>query len=151
VGARFLIGAAGIDQGAVRGFLGDEFAGSTPDADAELTVWGEAEGDRLAQSIQFAGDLDQDGFDDFVAGTDHDQYADSDSGAAYVFYGPLTGDIDAAAAPIRHRGLLGGDLAGYDIAAGSDLDGDGIGDIVVGAYLADEGAGEIYVFYGGAL
>jgi hypothetical protein len=50
------------------------------------------------------------------------------------------------------NGNVPGDTFGGAVAAGGDLNGDGMGDLVVGAYQSDAGgldAGRVYVFHGG--
>ncbi|SDZ60721.1 FG-GAP repeat-containing protein [Jannaschia faecimaris] len=52
------------------------------------------------------------------------------------------------------NGIDAGDLSGRSVASAGDVNGDGIDDILIGAYQADpgdvEGAGETYVVFGGA-
>ncbi len=50
------------------------------------------------------------------------------------------------------RGIDAVDFSGYSVSAAGDVNGDGLGDVLVGAYLADPGgrtsAGESYVVFG---
>ena len=59
--------------------------------------------------------------------------------------------IDLSVADARLIGEGDGDHAGWSVASGGDIDGDGFDDILVGAYEDDEGgdfAGAVFVFYG---
>lgn len=100
-----------------------------------------------------AGDINGDGFDDIIIG---DREANSGTGAAYVIFGKATGfgTIDVAnlssAVGFRINGGVG-DRAGVSVSGAGDVNGDGFDDLIVGAYLGDNGgnnAGEAYVIFG---
>ncbi len=55
------------------------------------------------------------------------------AGAAYLFYGPVSGAIDLAVADLRVLGAAASDSAGSHVAILGDMTGDGINDIAVGA------------------
>jgi hypothetical protein len=107
--------------------------------DADLTLIGESAndyaGDALSQS-----DVDGDGQADALVGT---AYHDVDAGAAYVVRGTRTGTLDLAAADIVIRTTLPNQGLGASVAAG-DTDGDGAGDLLVGALSVSTA----YLFYG---
>lgn len=115
-------------------------------ADATATVLGTDESDALGNQINDSPfDLNDDGFNDVLIGA---LGAGSEGkGEAYVFYGPLSGDIAAADADIRFFGQQLGDQFGSALAAG-DMDEDGDVDIFIGANRAttdDRGAGYLYL------
>ena len=86
------------------------------------------------------GDLDGDGVDDLVLGDSWDK-----SEAVVLFRGPLSGDLSAATDRDAVLTGQGGGRDGRSLATG-DVDGDGVGDLLVGAPGAD--AGVVYVLLG---
>ena len=51
------------------------------------------------------------------------------------------------------QGDMGGDISGYSVSGAGDVNGDGVGDLIVGAPAGDDGgngAGEAYIIYGKA-
>ena len=76
------------------------------------------------------------------------------AGTIYVFVSPVTGVIDADAADVLLIGEAKGDNAGTSIATLADQDGDGLGELLIGAYSNDRGgtnAGAAYLILGGSL
>lgn len=93
------------------------------------------------------GELTGDGIGDAVIGCYSDDTAGNDAGAVYVVPGPLAGTIPMqSAATARWTGEMAGVYAGRFVAAGKDVDGDGVGDIVVSGPSASLGP-----LYGGAV
>ena len=82
------------------------------------------------------------------------------AGSAYVVYGKDVADladfdlagIAASTAGMRIDGAVDVDAAGWSVSGGRDLNGDGIGDVIVGAPFADNNdrvsSGSAYVVYG---
>ncbi len=68
-----------------------------------------------------------------------DGAAGDDVGAAWVYAAPLSGDLVRADAAAIVEGEAAGDYAGRAVALG-DLDGDGIDELVVGAYRNSQAA-----------
>jgi hypothetical protein len=130
------------------------FSGTVPLADADTTFNGTSANDTFGAALAH-GDVNGDGVEDVLVGApDNDTVSGNNSGAVYVFYGPVNeSDIAAESADVRLRGVDESDHAGESVAAG-DVDGDGTDDVVVGAPLNDWGgasAGAAYVVYGGDL
>ncbi|MFT5682823.1 MAG: hypothetical protein ACI8RZ_003747 [Myxococcota bacterium] len=118
-------------------------------ADAILT--GEAASDYAGHSVSSAGDTNNDGYDDVIIGAYGNDEADSSAGAAYILYGPFSGTMSLSAADAMLVGEIASDYAGYSVSGGGDIDGDGNGDVVVGAYgddITGSAAGAAYVLYG---
>ncbi|WP_022696664.1 FG-GAP repeat protein [Euryhalocaulis caribicus] len=125
---------------------------------------------RHAWSVSSAGDINNDGFDDLLIATPYaDIYVEPDVirnlGDTYVIYGSESGfgylDSDgrqymdlSALAPSEGfiiRGASGDDFAGYRVSNAGDVNGDGLGDILVGAPLsgaAGAEAGSAYIVFG---
>jgi hypothetical protein len=124
------------------------FVGVISAANADATLFGEALNDTFGISVA-AGDVNGDAVSDVVVGA-HQIFTGSGTGKAYVFYGPLSGPIQAANAGAILTGQAAKDLFGTSVAAG-DVNGDGVGDAIAGA--PDQGggggrSGRAYVFHG---
>jgi hypothetical protein len=103
--------------------------------------------DRGAWSVAGAGDVNGDGIDDLIVGAfTRDNYA---AGESYVVFGTDAGfaaNLDLSTLDGSNGFRLDG-FAGYDIlsvAGAGDVNGDGIDDLIVGAFAADES----YVVFG---
>ena len=133
----------GVDAGAVFVVLGSLGPASMDltSATAEKYI-GVGAGDRAGFSLAGAGDVDGDGFEDFLIGAPDESTVVTDSGAAYLIFGsaaPTGGALSSGAT--RYGGTSGGDLAGYSIAGVGDVDGDARDDFLVGAQLGDAVSG----------
>ena len=111
------------------------------------------------QSVASAGDVDGDGLDDILVGASSTFTAGVGSaGKAYLMLGSSlaadSGSMWLDSADYQFWGEDGIDRAGYSVASAGDVDGDGLDDIIVGAYLNDDGglnAGKAYIILGASL
>jgi hypothetical protein len=92
--------------------------------------FGSREGDGLGRRVAALGDIDQDGFDDIVIGSEVDSTVAPSSGALYRVDGPAGGSL--ATAPSLFP-VDGGQMFAAGVDAGTDLTGDGVGDLLVSA------------------
>jgi len=118
-------------------------SGPSPSADREIVVSGVSS---LGSSIAWLGDVNGDGYGDFVAG------APSGAGQAHVFYGAADGP-DEAASDWSVSGTESGEGLGSAVAAAGDVNGDGYDDLLVGSYHYDGSRtdqGRAQLFLGGA-
>ena len=113
-----------------------------------------ADGDRFGISADAIGDLDGDGVQDVAVGAFRDDTGGTDRGAVYVLFmnsdGTVKSSTKIASGTNGGPTLADGDRFGSSVAGIGDLDGDGVNEIVVGAYLDNTGGtdrGAIYVLF----
>ena len=128
--AELIIGGSGGD-GRVGVFSGSP-TGSFTLADAEAVVRGDA-GNALGWSVATGEDLDGDGLLDLAIGAPSDDLAGFDHGSVDVFTSPVVGPLTRSDAAARHTGASLQEAAGTSVALVPDLDGDGTGELLVGA------------------
>lgn len=94
------------------------------------------------------GDLNGDGYGDLIIGAPG---ANKSAGEIYVMMGnpALLGVINLEVASLTLQGIDKDDKAGVSLASG-DVNQDGYADIIIGASGANNGAGEVYVVFGGS-
>jgi len=119
---------------------------------------GETTGDRSGRSVSAAGDVNGDGIDDLVIGAYFADINGSDSGSSYVVFGRSTAfastiDLSSldSSTGFRLDGETTGDSSGHSVSAAGDVNGDGIDDLLIGAFRADpngSNSGSSYVVFG---
>ena len=110
-----------------------------------------------ANQVTGIGDIDGDGYDDFMISMPVNDDSDTDAGAVFVVYGKADGWEDFDVAKIGEDGLeiTGGfanEKLGTGICAAGDFDGDGITDILMGSpYNHQDGyqSGSAFLLRGG--
>jgi len=134
-----------------------------PDIDAADGKWlfGLNSADHMGFSVSAAGDVNADGFHDFIIGA---PYADRNTGTgslagtgqSYLLFGstdppPLLTELDGTNGVLL-RGLLAYDRAGWSVASAGDVNGDGFDDFLIGTPVDDlsvtAGTGKAYLVYG---
>ena len=122
--------------------------GSLSGATAKLT--GESANDSAGTALGGGIDVDEDGDHELIVGARANDAGGTDAGVAYLLLGPVSGTSSLADADSVMTGSSG-DNAGYSVAGVGDIEGNGYGDLVVGAYLegtAGGSAGAVYVVVG---
>ncbi|MFK7926878.1 MAG: hypothetical protein AB8H79_01725 [Myxococcota bacterium] len=120
--------------------------------DAAAVVTGEDNDDWAGFSMGGGGDINGDGNQDIIIGAPKHDCKDAggntlvDSGAAYVVFGPVSGNISLSDADITICGGRADAQLGYTVALAPDVTGDGNDDIVVSA--PRESAGRAFIFSG---
>ena len=119
--------------------------------------------DEAGVSIASAGDVNGDGFDDFLIGEDTADITYGDDGRAFLIYGKATGltgqfdlneilasDLDAAV----FNSVMSFSNTGFAVSSAGDVNGDGYDDLLIGApkvnTVGSNDAGEAYLVYGKA-
>ena len=153
--AELLVGAPRVDAGLedVGKVLLFEapLAGELSQLDAVASWRGASEGAKLGYAVKSAGDVDADGLDDLVLGAYAHTETDPMTGAVYLVTGWSEGDHDASDADATVLGEFWEDYVGWSVSGAGDLDGDGYGDLLIGALGIEDGgynAGAGLVFLG---
>ncbi len=133
---------------------------------AGLTVYGAEADDQSGSAVAGLGDVNGDGYDDFIIGAsqaDGLNNSKTESGESYLIYGgatlPTTIDLAAlqASQSTVFLGVDAGDGSGVSVSGAGDINADGYNDVLIGAVKADgiintaqtDDTGEAYLIYGG--
>ena len=154
-----IVGAyrANFSAGAAYVVFGSASPPSTIDLNAlgasGFEINGAAGGDRAGISVSSAGDVNGDGFDDLIVGADSaDPDGNFNAGSAYVLFGgasPAAVDLSSLSGiGFQINGATGGDRAGRSVSGAGDINGDGLDDLIVGAYGFNSYAGAAYLVFG---
>ena len=110
--------------------------------------------DNFGMSVAAIGDLDGDGVPDLAAGASGDDNGGPDRGAVHVMFmnrdGTIRDTVEINSGTANGPVLSTGDRFGVSVVAIGDLDGDGVPDLVVGAYGEDnpgENSGAVHVMF----
>ena len=123
-----------------------------------FTINGINEDDQSGRSVSNAGDINGDGVDDLIIGARFADPNGSLSGQSYVVFGsrsPFNSSLELSNLNGSNGFIINGvnenDLSGISVSGAGDINGDGLDDLIIGAYLADPnglGSGQSYVVFG---
>lgn len=118
----------------------------------EISFVGEQPYDNAGWGLSGAGDVDGDGFADFLIGAWYNDQNGKDAGKAYLIKGrpdDWQSGVPLATVPDYFVGERAINYAGYAVCSAGDFDGDGFSDYVISAPYnseKDTWSGEIYLF-----
>ena len=102
-------------------------------------------------SVASAGDVNGDGFSDVIVGARLFDNGETDEGRAFVYHGSASGLSTTPNWTAESNQALA--WFGSSVASAGDVNGDGFSDVIVGAYLFDNGEtneGRAFVYHGSA-
>jgi hypothetical protein len=125
------------------------FGGQNMNNVADITLTGGAARDAFGGSVSYAGDVNNDGYDDIIVGAINNNAAGNNTGAAYVYFGGQNMDDTADA---MFTGDSDNDSFGRVVSSAGDVNNDGYDDLLISApqYGATGSqTGRAYIYFGG--
>lgn len=120
------------------------------DTTLQAVIFGHKNNYHFGYSAAYAGDLNNDGYNDIIVG-DYgysESYSGEDRGAAYIYLGgsPMDSSADFEIIGKKSQSQLG-----YCVAAAGDINNDGYADVLIGAPANDTPyvSSLAYIYYGG--
>jgi|GEM_PF-632495 len=118
---------------------------------AAAQVESDQAGAEMGTSVASAGDVNGDGYSDVIVGAPFYDNGQTAEGAAFVYHGSASGISTTAVALVESNQADA--LMGWSVASAGDVNGDGYSDVIVGAFLYDNGQineGAAFVYHGSA-
>jgi|WetSurSiteA1Bulk_404760.scaffolds.fasta_scaffold01023_4 hypothetical protein len=137
-----VIGALNYNLGAGRAYI--YYGGGNLANTADAILDGESSGIYFGINVSAAGDVNDDGYDDVAVGASG---YNTNTGRVYIFFG---GNSMETTADVTFTGEASGSFFGYSLSAPGDINNDGYGDVMVGAYRYNSTTGRVYVYHGGS-
>lgn len=136
---------------------GEVKLGNLVDDESGFEITGEAAGDLAGTSVSGAGDVNGDGIPDILLGAPGAAINGKSSGTSYVVFGkPDSAPVFLDAVSVGEGGFaIYGEatqhFSGRSVKSAGDVNGDGLADVVIGAYGAEPNgvlSGRAYVVFG---
>jgi hypothetical protein len=130
---------------------------STIDGFNGFKINGIAANDQSGKSVSNAGDINGDGINDLIIGAPGANTNNlNDSGQSYVVYGNAAPELDLngtnnLVAGFKINGIAAYNYSGRSVSNAGDINGDGIDDLIIGAFSASpngNSSGQSYVVFG---
>lgn len=132
--------AGGNNAGCAYIFYGGTVSNNVPDA----VFNGSVSNDQFGFSVAAAGDFNNDGYSDILAGTPYNDQNGTDAGKTWLYTN--TGNYQAA--PVAtFSGWGGNDYYGLKASDAGDINGDGYGDVMVTSLTTQT----VFLYFGGKL
>ncbi len=151
--ADVIIGAPGYGNGEANEGRAYLYLGS-PTGLAATPAWtweSNQSGARVCQAVSTAGDINGDGYADVIIGAPHYSSGQAGEGKAFVFYGSPAG-LGSTPDWTAESDQAGAEFS-CDAGTAGDVNGDGYGDVIIGASLYDSGQtdeGRAFLYLGSA-
>jgi hypothetical protein len=147
VGARYYDNGEGNEGGAFI-YHGSSSGISTT---ASTTLESNQAGARFGYSVSSAGDVNGDGYSDVIVGAPLYDKGQNNEGGAFIYHGSASGVSSTASTALEEN--QDSAFFGYSVSSAGDVNGDGYSDVIVGAYLYDNGQtdeGGAFIYHGSA-
>ncbi len=151
----FVVGSPASDEGSEDGgavyVVYGPVSGTFDLYESDAVWYGDAEGQRAGDALTGAGDMDGDGYEDFIFGADGLGSSSATVGAVYVVFGPQVGLFGTDDVDVKWFGEAVGEAAAYPAGIG-DVSGDGLDDVAIAVPGAEDDdhpkSGAVYIWYG---
>ena len=153
--ADIIVGAPTFDnseaaEGNVFIFYGS-VGGVTPSSYTQIDNPDDQEESSFGSSVASAGDVNGDGYVDYIVGAPAHDNSEENEGNAFLFHGSPSGASAIFDTRLDNPDNQMGSYFAKSVASAGDVNSDGFADIVVGAFRQEHGAaeeGNVFVFVG---
>ncbi|MBK8552539.1 MAG: FG-GAP repeat protein [Ignavibacteria bacterium] len=137
-----IVGADVYNSNTGRAYL--YYGGASMNNVADGVMTGESANSYFGISVSTAGDVNGDGYSDWIVGA---KGYSSSTGRAYLYYGSA---FMNNVADVIMTGVTTINQFGISVSTAGDVNGDGYSDVIVGANGYNINTGRAYIFYGGS-